>query len=64
MDEIPITVPEGLPDLMKQYVVTVLRQKPDDLLKHAAEYFTRLHVRVKFLRALIETVSSESTRGG
>merc|ERR1711935_1090267 len=37
-----IPIPEGLPKLMQDFVVTVLRQQPDDLLNHAVEYFNSL----------------------
>ena len=39
-----IPIPEGLPKLMQDFVVTVLRQQPDDLLNHAVEYFNNLKV--------------------
>lgn len=39
-----IPIPEGLPKLMQDFVVTVLRQQPDDLLNHAVEYFNSLKV--------------------
>lgn len=37
-----IPIPDGLQKLMQDFVVTVLRQQPDDVLAHAAEYFTKL----------------------
>ena len=40
-----IPIPDGLQKLMQDFVVTVLRQQPDDLLNHAVEYFNKLKVR-------------------
>jgi len=37
-----IPIPNGLQKLMQDFVVTVLRQQPDDLLNHAVEYFNTL----------------------
>jgi len=37
-----IPIPAELPKLMQDFVVTVLRQQPDDLINHAATYFTAL----------------------
>jgi len=37
-----IPIPDGLQKLMQDFVVTVLRQQPEDVLTHAAEYFTKL----------------------
>merc|ERR1712110_494429 len=37
-----IPIPDGLQKLMQDFVVTVLRQQPDDLLNHAVEYFNKL----------------------
>ena len=39
-----IPIPDGLQKLMQDFVVTVLRQQPHDVLAHAAEYFTKLKV--------------------
>ena len=48
MSDTAIPIPEGLPKLMQDFVVTVLRQQPDDLIDHAAEYFTNLKVYFNF----------------
>jgi len=37
-----IPIPDGLQKLMQDFVVTVLRQQPDDLINHAVEYFNNL----------------------
>ena len=39
-----IPIPDGLQKLMQDFVVTVLRQQPDDLINHAVEYFNNLKV--------------------
>ncbi len=39
-----MTVPEGLSELLQQFTVTVLREKPDNLVQFAAEYFSRLNL--------------------
>jgi hypothetical protein len=41
-----IPIPDGLQKLMQDFVVTVLRQQPEDVLTHAAEYFTKLKVKL------------------
>jgi len=42
-----ITVPEGLSDLLQDFAIVVLREKPRDLLEFAAKYFTELHERAQ-----------------
>ena len=42
-----ITVPEGLSDLLQDFAIVVLREKPKDLVEFAANYFTDLHERSK-----------------
>jgi len=37
-----IPIPQGLQQLMQDFVVTVLREQPDDVVGMAAEYFTKL----------------------
>jgi len=37
-----VRIPEGLQKFMQDFVVTVLRQQPDDLLDHACQYFNNL----------------------
>ena len=39
-----VTVPEGLSELLQQFTVTVLREKPDNLVQFAASYFNRLNI--------------------
>lgn len=39
-----IPIPQGLQQLMQDFVVTVLREQPDDVVGMAAEYFTKLKV--------------------
>ena len=42
-----ITVPEGLSDLLQDFAIVVLREKPRDLIEFAAKYFTELHERAQ-----------------
>jgi len=42
-----ITVPEGLSDLLQDFAIVVLREKPKDLIEFAANYFAELHERSK-----------------
>ena len=53
-----IPIPDGLQKLMQDFVVTVLRQQPDDLINHAVEYFNNLKVRCShnFLGSLNENL--------
>ena len=37
------TIPEGLSELLEGFAISVLREKPTDLVQFAAEYFTKLH---------------------
>ena len=39
-----MTVPDGLSELLEEFAVTVLREKPRDLLEFAATYFTELNM--------------------
>lgn len=36
------SIPPGLSELLEQFAVTVLREKPTDLVDFAAQYFTNL----------------------
>lgn len=40
--EMSATIPEGLSELLEDFAVAVLREKPADLLPFAAHYFTSL----------------------
>ena len=42
-----VTVPEGLSELLEEFAVTVLREKPKDLLGFAATYFNDLNMSKK-----------------
>lgn len=42
-----VTVPEGLSELLEEFAVTVLREKPRDLLGFAATYFHDLNMSKK-----------------
>lgn len=42
--EMSVTVPEGLSELLEEFAVTVLREKPKDLLAFAAGYFNDLNM--------------------
>lgn len=50
-----VTVPEGLSELLEEFAVTVLREKPSDLAKFAADYFNNL---------LMSRKQEDSTSGG
>ena len=52
-----IPIPAELPKLMQDFVVTVLRQQPDDLINHAATYFTALKVGHNFCVSDFNTYS-------
>lgn len=39
-----VTVPEGFSELLEEFAVTVLREKPTDLIEFAAQYFNNLHM--------------------
>ena len=39
-----VTVPEGLSELLEEFAVTVLRERPSDLLEFASRYFNELHM--------------------
>ena len=39
-----MTVPEGLSELLEEFAVTVLREKPKDLVEFAAVYFNNLNM--------------------
>ncbi|KAI6646544.1 CAMP-dependent protein kinase II-alpha regulatory subunit [Oopsacas minuta] len=41
-DHYPITIPEGLNELLQEFALSVLRKKPEDLVDYAAYYFTDL----------------------
>ncbi|XP_022098772.1 cAMP-dependent protein kinase type II regulatory subunit-like isoform X2 [Acanthaster planci] len=38
-----IEIPSGLTDLLQDFTVAVLRERPDDLVEFAAQYFSKLH---------------------
>lgn len=42
-----VTVPEGLSELLQEFTVTVLREKPDNLVEFAARYFNNLSMASK-----------------
>lgn len=39
-----VTVPDGLSELLEEFAVTVLNEKPKDLLEFAARYFNDLNM--------------------
>ena len=39
-----VTVPEGLSELLEEFAVSVLREKPTDLVEFAARYFNDLYM--------------------
>lgn len=36
----PFTIPEGFPELLQDFTVSVLREKPSDIVEYAIVYFT------------------------
>ena len=38
------TVPEGLTELLEEFAIAVLRERPKDLVEFAARYFQNLHM--------------------
>lgn len=40
-----IHIPPGLTPMLQEFTIAVLRQKPDDLVKFASEYFNNLYQR-------------------
>ena len=38
------TVPEGLTELLEEFAITVLKDRPKDLVQFAAHYFQNLHM--------------------
>jgi cAMP-dependent protein kinase regulator len=46
------TVPEGLTELLEEFAISVLKERPKDLVQFAAHYFQNLHM------------SRQQTRGG
>ena len=41
-DKMEFEIPAGLTDLLQDFTVSVLREKPSDLVQFAAEYFNTL----------------------
>ena len=39
-----VSVPEGFSELLEEFAVTVLREKPSDLIEFAAQYFNNLYM--------------------
>ena len=44
-DHYPITIPEGLNEMLQEFALAVLRKKPEDLIDYAAFYFNDLKQR-------------------
>lgn len=44
------TIPPGLVELLEGFVLVVLRDKPDDLLEYASQYFSSARTRKNSLR--------------
>lgn len=63
-----VTVPEGLSELLEEFAVTVLREKPKDLLAFAADYFNALNMSRKrtgdVLSEKASTAAGEVEMGG
>lgn len=38
----PFTIPEGFPELLQDFTVSVLRERPNDVVEYAVSYFTDL----------------------
>lgn len=56
-----MTVPEGLSELLEEFAVTVLREKPKDLLEFAASYFHDLNMSKKRARGGASEKASTTT---
>ncbi len=39
-----VSVPEGFSELLEEFAITVLREKPADLIPFAAQYFNNLYM--------------------
>lgn len=46
-DHYPITIPEGLNEMLQEFALAVLRKKPEDLIDYAAYYFNDLKKRTQ-----------------
>lgn len=42
-----LQIPTGLTDMLQEFTVVVLRERPDDIVDFAANYFTQLKIRNK-----------------
>jgi len=42
MSNSPFTIPEGFPELLQDFTVSVLRERPSDVVEYAVTYFTDL----------------------
>ena len=42
-----IQIPPGLTSMLQEFTIAVLRQKPDDLVKFASDYFNNLQKQQK-----------------
>ena len=42
MSNSPFTIPEGFPELLQDFTVSVLRERPSDVVEYAVVYFTDL----------------------
>jgi len=45
MSNSPFTIPEGFPELLQDFTVSVLRERPSDVVEYAVTYFTELATR-------------------
>jgi len=45
MSNSPFTIPEGFPELLQDFTVSVLRERPSDVVEYAVSYFTDLAIR-------------------
>lgn len=64
-----MTVPDGLSELLEEFAVTVLKEKPKDLLDFAARYFNDLNMSRKQGRGDVvseqaSTATAEVEMGG
>lgn len=42
MSNSPFTIPDGFPELLQDFTVSVLRERPSDVVEYAVTYFTDL----------------------
>ena len=57
------TVPEGLTELLEEFSIAVLRDRPKDLVQFAAHYFQNLHMSRKHESGIEHPVGMDVENG-